>query len=78
METKIKGYTKTTFGELQIGDTFNFDADWDSSLQHNPDFFKRVKVSAKESEYANGNFMFIPEDNWTADNVVFVKSEEPK
>ncbi len=70
MET-LEDYTKTTFGELKIGDTFNIDIDAPNEL----DFYRRVKVGDSEAKYADGSPMSAPPENdWESHETVYIKS----
>ncbi len=70
METP-KGFKKSTFGELNIGDTFNVPTD--GSIKSDLEFFKRVKISKTDCKYADDTPMFIAEDHNPPDRVIFIR-----
>lgn len=72
---KIKGYTKTTFGKLKVGDTFNCCFDFDTDNLNEPEFYKRVKTGETECGYADGTLTILPENNNGSADIVYVKSD---
>ena len=70
---RFEGYTKTTFGKLKIGDTFNSCCDFDADSLNKPEFYKRIKTGEAECKYADGTPMAFPEISEDLSEVVYIK-----